>query len=261
MAYARVLSLMLYSGSLLMAGCEAPAQMPPSTSIPAVHREAFMPTGQAVSPPQGFTSFCHRDPQECIGGTDQPRHIKLTRERGQELEAINAYVNGFPENTDEANYHQTEFWTFADPVRGGDCEDLALAKRKLLIDHGWPAEDLLLAMVDTATGESHVVLIAVTEQGEYVLDNKNWAIIPWGYAPFTWEKRQSRERPSVWVELNPHRFTGEALKLPPLGQSVPVIASTAKPAATPKIAVSTPADTVRPITDMPTSGLGTSISQ
>lgn len=98
MAYARVLSLMLYSGSLLLAGCEAPTHMTPIASTPVVHREAFMPTGQAVSPPQGFASFCHRDPQECIGGTDQPRHITLTKDRGQELEAVNAYVNGFPEN-------------------------------------------------------------------------------------------------------------------------------------------------------------------
>lgn len=246
MASVRVRRLTIWIGLLLpMAGCADTSDAPAITPAPPVRHEAYMPTGQAVPPPQGFKMLCLRDPSECSGGTNAPRRLTLTRQRSQELEAVNAYVNGFPETTDEANYNQIEYWTAADRVRGGDCEDLALEKRKLLVERGWPEEDLLLATVTTAPGESHVVLIAVTDQGELVLDNKNWAVIPWGYAPFTWEKRQSRERPAVWVELNPNRFTGEALKLPPLDQRGSAVATAAKPL---------------PPGEAATSGLGTSIT-
>lgn len=243
MVPARVRRLTTWIGLLLLTtACAATPDPMAMTPPPVVHHEAYMPTGQAVPAPQGFRMLCLRDPAECSGGTDAPRPMTWTEQRSRDLETVNAYVNGFPENTDEANFHQREYWTEANPVRGGDCEDLALEKRRLLIQRGWRNEDLLLAMVTTATGEAHVVLIAVTDQGEYVLDNRNWAIIPWGYAPFTWEKRQSRERPAVWVELNPQRFTGEALKLPPLDQRATVIAAGSKSP---------------PSGDATTSGLGT----
>lgn len=50
------------------------------------------------------------------------------------------------------------------PIHGkGDCEDFALLKRKLLIDRGWPEEDIFLIIVykkqdNKRDYEGHVVL-------------------------------------------------------------------------------------------------------
>ncbi len=57
----------------------------------------------------------------------------LTRASWQQLLAVNADVNAkiVPE-TDQDNYHVAEYWTY--PADGrGDCEDIALEKRRELI--------------------------------------------------------------------------------------------------------------------------------
>lgn len=161
----------------------------------------FMPTGEFVAPPSGFIDFCRRNKSDCDGGGASPVELELTSERWAELNAVNDEVNGFPEISDEANYGQREYWTYAG-ANGGDCEDLALQKRQLLIEKGWPADALLLTVVTAWEGAGHAVLLVATDRDEYVLDNKNWAIISWRDAPYAWIKRQSRERPSVWVGVD-----------------------------------------------------------
>ena len=88
------------------------------------------------------------------------------------------------------------------PTKGGDCEDMALLKRSLLIKKGWPRDALLMATARDQQGAGHAVLVAVTDKGDFVLDNRNWAIVSWRNAPYTWIKRQSREHPAIWVKLD-----------------------------------------------------------
>jgi predicted transglutaminase-like cysteine proteinase len=116
-----------------------------------------------------------------------------------------------------------EYWTYADAQGGGDCEDLALEKRRLLISQGWPADTLLMATVRQWNGEGHAVLLVETDRGEYVLDNESWRIVASSDAPYIWRARQSRERPYVWVSLDAGNFQHVATKLPPLGAPVPFI--------------------------------------
>jgi predicted transglutaminase-like cysteine proteinase len=185
--------------------------------------EAPMPTAQEVTPPFGFIDFCIRNRQACEGGTDKPATPALTTARWSELNAVNDYVNKLPQVSDETRYGTKEHWDYADE-RGGDCEDFALEKRRLLIARGWPADALLLTTVREWDGAGHAVLTVVTDRGEYILDNKNWAIVEWQYAPYSWGKRQSRERPYIWVDLDPRTFkTADAVKLPPLGAPIPFL--------------------------------------
>lgn len=183
-----------------------------------------MPVGQQVVPPNGFISFCVRNPKECEGGTDHPTDMALTPGRWTQLNEVNDYVNrNVPQIEDIDNYGVTENWTYPN-ANGGDCEDLALLKRKMLIERGWPASDLLIAVVHEWNGDGHAILVATTDKGDYVLDNKNWAIVSWANAPYTWAKRQSRERPYVWVNLDTSTFrlaSNEAM--PPLGAPIPFI--------------------------------------
>ncbi len=189
----------------------------------SVQLASYMPVGQQVVPPHGFIGFCLRSEPDCAGGTDTPSNPALTPARWSELNDVNDYVNRLPEIEDSDNYGRTEYWTYPNE-RGGDCEDLALLKRKLLIARGWPADAVLLATAQEWNGEGHALLVVVTDKGDFVLDNKNPAIVSWRDAPYTWKARQSRARPYVWVDLDRDTFRNAAMEtLPPLGATAPFI--------------------------------------
>jgi predicted transglutaminase-like cysteine proteinase len=213
---------------LWLAGCQATGSIANlskgAVNSGSVRAAAFMPVGQQVSPPYGYVAFCIRNPKECQGGTDKPKAMELTPARWAEINQVNDYVNtNIPQIEDEANYGTAEYWTYPN-ARGGDCEDLALLKRKLLIERGWAPENVLITVVREWNGDGHAVLVVDTDKGDYVLDNKNWAIVSWADAPYTWVKRQSRERPYIWVNANADSFRIAANEtLPPLGAPIPFI--------------------------------------
>ncbi len=218
-----------------LGGCQSTGSLGDLNGMPAngaITEAAYMPVGQQVVPPYGYIAFCLRNRHECEGGTDQPKNAALTPERWTELNAVNDYVNrDIPQVEDIVNYGVNEWWAYPNE-RGGDCEDLAMLKRKLLIERGWSKEDLLITVVREWNGDGHAVLVVATDKGDYVLDNKNWAIVSWTDAPYTWVKQQSRKRPYIWVNLDERSFrvaTNETV--PPLGAPIPFIAAVDKPAA------------------------------
>jgi predicted transglutaminase-like cysteine proteinase len=72
--------------------------------------------------------------------------------------------------TDQAQHGKPDFW--ADCGDLGDCEDYALAKRRILRDAGYG--DLChMALCWTETGEYHAVLIVECLEGNFVLDNRH----------------------------------------------------------------------------------------
>ncbi|MDO9125873.1 MAG: transglutaminase-like cysteine peptidase [Parvibaculum sp.] len=218
-----------------LAGCETPDRVGSIGSSffdnsAGVHLVvAAMPEGQQVMAPYGYIGFCVRNPDECGGGTDAPKDAALTPESWAELNKVNNYVNNtVPQVSDYALYDRAEWWAYPD-ANGGDCEDFALMKRKLLIERGWAAENLLVAVVREWNGEGHAVLVVKTDRGEFVLDNKNWEIVAWSDAPYQWIKRQSRERPYIWVNLDRRTFRDVAqAALPPVGEPAPFLAAIQK---------------------------------
>jgi predicted transglutaminase-like cysteine proteinase len=205
-----------------LAGCASPR---PIDLTGDALLSSYLPTGQEVAPPFGFVGFCLRHEHDCEGGTDKPADVALTPDRWSELNTVNDYVNRLPQVTDEQKYGAADYWTYAD-AQGGDCEDLALEKRRLLIARGWPADALLLTTVKTWNGEGHAVLLVETAKGEFVLDNMNWEIVASSDAPYVWQARQSRERPYIWVDLDRRTFKQVATALPPLGTPVPFVEAT-----------------------------------
>ncbi len=187
-----------------------------------------MPTGQRIVPPIGYIGYCLRHAEDCGGGTDAPADVDLTPARWFTLVAVNDEVNRLPEITDIANYEKPEYWTLPN-ARGGDCEDMALLKRKRLIERGWPADALLLATTLDTDGAGHAVLLVAAQGGELVLDNKTSAILPWRMTPYRWKARQSRERPYAWVDLDPSTFRAVTeAHLPPPGAPPPFIVAALK---------------------------------
>jgi len=229
-----IFSLALAAGTALwLAGCQSTGSLGQlsgaltndGVTLASVH----MPTGQQVVPPYGFIAFCMRNPVECEGGTDQPADIAMTPERWSQLNEVNDYVNrAVPQIEDIDNYGVSEKWAYPNE-RGGDCEDLALLKRKMLIERGWPASNLLITVVREWNGNGHAILVVRTDKGDHVLDNKNWAIVAWTDAPYTWVKQQSPKRPYIWVNLDQSSFRVASNEtVPPLNAPIPFLEAAAR---------------------------------
>jgi predicted transglutaminase-like cysteine proteinase len=89
-----------------------------------------------------------------------------------------------------------------DGTLGGDCEDYALEKRRLLLEAGLPASALSLAIVRTSWGQSHAVLLVTTDRGEYVLDSLSPWISAWSDLNYAWVQRQAPGSQMRWVGIS-----------------------------------------------------------
>ena len=213
---------------IALAGCQSTQSITQLIDTPdngeIVKISADMPVGQQVTPPMGFIGFCLNDPTQCEGGTDAPKNMHLTPARWNELNAVNDYVNtNVPQIEDIANYGVSEKWTYPN-ARGGDCEDMAMEKRRRLIAAGWPSDVLLIATATTADGKGHAVLIAAMTEGDLVLDNLDETIRLWSETPYRWRERQSRRRPIVWLSADPGHFSFEPRPVyAPLDGPLPIV--------------------------------------
>jgi predicted transglutaminase-like cysteine proteinase len=97
-----------------------------------------------------------------------------------------------------------ERWAYPDDGKG-DCEDYVLAKRRALINLGWPASVLLITVVRDKEGDGHAVLTVVTDRGDVILDNQENEILPWQDTGYRYVKRQSQGDPTLWVSLGDTR--------------------------------------------------------
>jgi len=159
---------------------------------------ALMETGPLVVPPAGVLGFCARNLAECQRVAEQPALVQLSPDRRLDLEEVQTLVN--------ARVHPREnpghAWEYADGGYG-DCSTYALEKRRELLARGWPKTALLLASAVTETGEGHLVLIARTSAGDLVLDNRLEPVVDWSRLPYRWVSRQSEQRLTIWVGIQP----------------------------------------------------------
>lgn len=215
----------LLSTAIALNGCATAAASLPKAPPQSSH----MQTGRDVVAPFGFIGFCIRSPRECKKGPTQSLSDLLPDANFHQMAVLNNFVerqpsvdissgklwfelnrvNDFVNSSvaplkDTVQYGRLEWWAYP-TAKGGDCEDYALLKRKLLNGRGWPISSLSLAVAKQWDGTGHTVLIVVTQQGEYVLDNQRGEILPWHAAPYVWIKRQSSHDPQIWVNLDPAR--------------------------------------------------------
>lgn len=171
--------------------------------------EPFMATGGATSAPVGHVEFCKRWRGECGATGRSGQLMPLTRERWDELLAVNAEVNrAIRPVTDEILYRTAEVWTY--PTTAGDCEDFALLKRKVLIERGWSPTALLITVVRDTNGGGHAVLTVRTDRGDLVLDNQIEAVLPWYRTPYRYIKRQSVTNAGRWISISDERVSAVA---------------------------------------------------
>ncbi len=163
---------------------------------------AFLQSFGDTLPPIGYVNFCRERAAECRPSGRFADRVQLTAAKLGELKDVNTSVNdAVAPITDLDLYGKVEVWTY--PVKQGDCEDYVLLKRRILIERGWPESTLLITVVRDENNEGHAVLTVRTDRGDYVLDNKQRAVVAWADTPYTFVKQQSARNPLVWTSLLP----------------------------------------------------------
>ena len=169
----------------------------------AAPRAAMMDILGKTSQPIGHYEFCESHRPECAVKTRHDPRVRLTPKKWNELVAINAEVNrDITPATDEQVYGRPEFWAYPDKIGEGDCEDLALLKRRDLIKKGWPTGALLMTVVRQRNGEGHAVLTVLTDRGDLILDNLNSRVLVWNATDYEYVKRQSEYDSGQWVSID-----------------------------------------------------------
>ncbi len=190
-------SLALALGMTFGAGVYSNADAAPAQPL-------FMHVGGAATAPIGHVDFCKRETRDCRSTASTAETMRLTRQRWDELLAINARVNqAVAPVTDQDLYARAELWTYPDGA--GDCEDYVLEKRRELIRAGWPAGALLITVVRDTDGGGHAVLTVRTDRGDLILDNQIEAVLPWYRTPYRYIKRQSETHAAKWRSISDQR--------------------------------------------------------
>lgn len=186
-------------GILISVGIAATA----ATAAMAANQASMKVVGKA-NPPIGHYQFCQLNSDECQALPSDSGPHRLTEQSWQALLEVNYDVNSkVMPLTDIEIYGVEERWAY--PISVGDCEDFALLKRKLLIERGFSASDLLMTVVLQPNGEGHAVLTVRTDRGDFVLDNMRNKVLLWSETEYTYLKRQSSSHAGRWVKLQDGR--------------------------------------------------------
>jgi len=144
--------------------------------------------------------FCEQHPSECAIDPAEPEVIRLDQTALQLIQAVNRYVNrSIIPRRDMEHWGKIDQWDL--PSDGaGDCEDYQLLKRKLLVEAGLPRRAMRMTVVIDDIGEGHAVLTILTDAGDFILDNKVDAVLPWHQVKYEFVKREST-RAAEWLFL------------------------------------------------------------
>ncbi|WP_170844625.1 transglutaminase-like cysteine peptidase [Aliiruegeria lutimaris] len=165
-------------------------------SVEVSQAGAFIPNQGRIAAPKAAATLCATYRWACA---------KSNRARSPELgkiSAVNRKINrSTREISDDAQYRREDHWALPSR-RGGDCEDFALLKKRELIGMGYAPDRLLLTTVLDRAGRPHAVLVARTENGDFVVDNLRDTIKPWNKTGYTFLRMQDPSAPHRWVSLN-----------------------------------------------------------
>jgi predicted transglutaminase-like cysteine proteinase len=171
------------------------ASLPKSGSVGRI--EANGP----ARPVKAWSVFCERYAGECDVNPNEAASITLNAKLWKALNAVNLRVNtAIKPTTDQDHWGLLDRWDMPSDGRG-DCEDMQLLKRKMLVEqHGLPKRALRMTVVIDEQGEGHAVLMVRTDEGELILDNKRDSVLPWHQTGYIFVKREGQDSRS-WVSL------------------------------------------------------------
>lgn len=168
---------------------------------PADAASRFMKVGAVTSQPIGHYEFCQSHRDECSVRSANTLAPRVTEFGWNVVRQVNSEVNrDIMPMTDQEIFGRDEVWALPKDV--GDCEDFVLLKRKLLMQRGFAAADLLITVVRKTDGEGHAVLTLRTGEGDYVLDNLNNDVKLWSDTSYRFLKRQASFNSGRWVTID-----------------------------------------------------------
>jgi len=168
---------------------------------------ASLPTGTqpiakngSAKPVLAWVKFCEEFPAECAVDVNEPATIEMTPQVWKTIVSVNRRVNSrIQPITDREHWNIVDRWEFPDDGMG-DCEDFQLLKRRMLVERGLPRRAMRMTVVIDEQGEGHAVLMIRTDRGDYILDNKTSAVLPWDQTGYVYVKREGQES-TAWVSL------------------------------------------------------------
>ncbi|WP_376986923.1 transglutaminase-like cysteine peptidase [Bosea sp. R86505] len=174
-------------------GASAQTAGVPIASLPAAA------SGDARAP-YAWNDLCRRTPAECRVDLREAEVVEMTPKLWKTILAVNTRVNREIEAiTDEDHWGVVDRWDL--PTDGkGDCEDFALLKRKRLAEAGVPRRAMVMTVVIDEENAGHAVMMIRTDRGDFILDNKRNAVLPWSQTGYVYVKRESQMR-TGWTSL------------------------------------------------------------
>jgi predicted transglutaminase-like cysteine proteinase len=154
----------------------------------------------SARPVAGWSKFCERFPHECRVDLSEAATVTMTPQVWRTIVLANRRVNSrIKPLTDKEHWGVVDSWDFPDDGYG-DCEDYQLLKRRNLAEQGLPRRAMRMTVVIDDQGEGHAVLMIRTDRGDFVLDNKTNAVLPWNQTGYVYVKREGQDS-TAWVSL------------------------------------------------------------
>jgi predicted transglutaminase-like cysteine proteinase len=161
------------------------AKLPSPTKTLAV-------TGRA-DPIRAWHGLCREMPGECGVDRAESAVITLTPEVWQLLVRVNREINDrIKAVIDRDHWGVEDRWNLPDDG-SGDCEDIQLLKRKVLIEHGLPRRAMRMTVVIDEEGGGHAVMLVRTDRGDFILDNRRMSILPWTQTGYIYIKAEGQD--------------------------------------------------------------------
>lgn len=183
---------------ILATGATLPAQAQATGAIPVATAPADA-SGDARAP-YAWSDLCRRSPAECRVDLREADRVEMTPKLWKTILAVNSRVNREIEAvTDEEHWGVVDRWDLPEDGKG-DCEDFALLKRKRLAEAGVPRRAMPMTVVIDEENAGHAVLMIRTDRGDFILDNKRNAVLPWSQTGYVYVKRESQLR-TGWTSL------------------------------------------------------------
>ncbi len=154
----------------------------------------------SAQPTAAWSEFCERNPGECAINPAEPATIQLDQPLWNAIAAINKQVNATVKPREDIDHWGViDRWDYPDDGYG-DCEDYQILKRRLLVQAGLPCRALRMVVVLDELGQGHAVMAVRTDQGDFILDNKREAVLPWHQTGYVYIKSEG-DRSLAWVML------------------------------------------------------------
>ena len=172
-----------------------------ASARPLASRAVDPAPGEVARPTAAWSRFCAQYPAECAVDLSEPEIIPLTPQALASITAVNASVNRtIRPVTDLEHWGVADRWDFPDDGKG-DCEDIQLLKRRLLVERGLPRRAMRMTVVIDRNGEGHAVLMVRTSKGDLILDNARDRILRSRQTGYEFVKREGSDgRSWVWLD-------------------------------------------------------------